>query len=234
MSQYENVEYKPYPHINTKRPVFTWAIIAINLLLYALMAIASLVFKVDSDILLILFGAKVNEFIDVGQVWRLLTCTFLHVGIAHLLCNCYAIFVYGPIVERLYGRTKFVIIYLISGIAGSVLSYSFSTAPSVGASGAIFGLIGCMFYFREKHPELFAMVFGKRLFAVLGINLLLGFIQPGIDIYGHIGGFLGGFLASWITGLYKESVKASKRGYVVLLLILLLTGCVALGKFLGI
>lgn len=234
MSQYENAQYKPYPHMNTKRPILTWVVIAINVLLYVVMAVASLVFKIDSDILLILFGAKVNEFIDIGQVWRLLTCTFLHVGIAHLLCNCYAIFVYGPIVERLYGRARFVIIYLISGIAGSVLSYSFSTAPSVGASGAIFGLIGCMFYFREQHPELFSMVFGKRLFVVLGINLLIGLIQPGIDIYGHIGGFLGGFMASWITGLYKENVKPSKRGYVVLLLILLLTGCVALGKFLGI
>lgn len=234
MSQYENAQYKPYPHMNTKRPILTWVVIAINVLLYVVMAVASLVFKIDSDILLILFGAKVNEFIDMGQVWRLLTCTFLHVGIAHLLCNCYAIFVYGPIVERLYGRARFVIIYLISGIAGSVLSYSFSTAPSVGASGAIFGLIGCMFYFREQHPELFSMVFGKRLFVVLGINLLIGLIQPGIDIYGHIGGFLGGFMASWITGLYKENVKPSKRGYVVLLLILLLTGCVALGKFLGI
>ncbi|MBE5818882.1 MAG: rhomboid family intramembrane serine protease [Clostridiales bacterium] len=234
MSQYENAQYKPYPHMNTKRPILTWVVIAINVLLYVVMAVASLVFKIDSDILLILFGAKVNEFIDIGQVWRLLTCTFLHVGIAHLLCNCYAIFVYGPLVERLYGRARFVIIYLISGIAGSVLSYSFSTAPSVGASGAIFGLIGCMFYFREQHPELFSMVFGKRLFVVLGINLLIGLIQPGIDIYGHIGGFLGGFMASWITGLYKENVKPSKRGYVVLLLILLLTGCVALGKFLGI
>ena len=228
------MEHKPYPHINTKRPILTWIVIALNLLVYAVMVVASLVLDVDSDILLILFGAKVNEFIDMGQVWRLFTCMFLHVGLMHLLCNCYAIFIYGPIVERLYGRVKFVIIYLISGLAGSVLSYSFSTAASVGASGAIFGLIGCMFYFREKHPELFSMVFGKRLFMVLGINLLLGFIQPGIDFYGHIGGFLGGFLASWITGLFREDVRASKRAYVILLLLLLLTGCVALGKFLGI
>lgn len=221
------------PRVNMRRPIVTYVLIAVNVLVYAVMTVLQYVFHVDQNILLFIFGAKVNALIDAGQVWRLISCMFLHSGIAHLLCNCYAIYIYGPIVERLYGRWRFILIYFISGLSGSILSYAFSPAPSVGASGAIFGLIGCMLYFRERHPEIFKRIFGKTLFIVLGINLILGFIQTGIDNFGHIGGFLGGFISSWGIGLLGEKVKASKRSAVFIILLMILTGCVALGRFLG-
>lgn len=221
------------PRINMKKPVVTYTFIFINVLIYAIMTVLEYVFHVDQSTLLFIFGAKVNVLIDAGQIWRLFSCMFLHLGIAHLICNCYAIYVYGPIVERLYGRWRFVLIYIVSGLSGSILSYAFSPTASVGASGAIFGLIGCMFYFRERHPDIFKRIFGRTLFVVLGINIMLGFIQNGIDVYGHIGGFLGGFVSSWGIGLLGEKIKPSKRAVVFLLLAMILTSCVALGKFLG-
>ncbi len=228
-----NPFYAPRPSINMKRPIVTYVLIALNVLVYIAMTVASLIFDVNQDLLLLIFGAKVNPLIDAGQVWRLFTCMFLHGGVAHLLCNCYAIFIYGPIVEKLFGRARLIILYVIAGLAGSVMSYAFSINAAVGASGAIFGLIGCMFYFREKYPHIFKRIFGRGLFAVLGINLLLGFIQPGIDNFGHIGGFLGGFIASWGVGLLGERVMPSRRAVVFLVLVALLTGCVAIGKLLG-
>lgn len=221
------------PRVNTKKTMVTYIIIAVNILIYAIMTVLEYVFHVDQNLLLIIFGAKVNSLIDAGQIWRLASCMFLHLGIPHLLCNCYAIYVYGPIVEKLYGRWRFILIYFISGLSGSILSYAFSPTASVGASGAIFGLIGCMFYFRERYPDIFKRIFGKTLFIVLGVNLMLGFIQSGIDNYGHIGGFLGGFVSSWGIGLLGENIKGTKRITVFVVLVLILSGCVALGKFLG-
>lgn len=221
------------PHVNTKKPIVTYILIAVNVLVYAVMTVLEYIFHLDQSLLLIIFGAKVNALIDAGQIWRLASCMFLHLGIAHLLCNCYAIYVYGPIVEKLYGRWRFILIYFISGLSGSILSYAFSPTASVGASGAIFGLIGCMFYFRERYPDIFKRIFGRTLFIVLGVNLMLGFIQSGIDNYGHIGGFLGGFISSWGIGLLGENVKGTKRATVFIVLMLILSGCVTLGKFLG-
>lgn len=228
-----NNDYYVAPRVNMKKPIVTYFLIAVNVLVYVAMTILQYAFHLDQNLLLFVFGAKVNALIDAGQVWRLISCMFLHSGIAHLLCNCYAIYIYGPIVERLYGRWRFILIYFISGLSGSILSYAFSPIASVGASGAIFGLIGCMFYFRERHPEIFKRIFGRTLFIVLGINLILGFIQTGIDIYGHIGGFLGGFISSWGIGLLGEKVKISKRAAVFIILLMILTGCVALGRFLS-
>ena len=105
---------------------------------------------------------------------------------------------------------------------GSLLSYLLSPAASAGASGAIFGLIGCMFYFRKRHKDLF-----KRIF---GWNLFLGFAQSGIDNFGHIGGFIGGFIAAHLVGLYGEKVNTSKRVAAGLVLVFLFTGCFALKR----
>ncbi len=212
-----------------KKPTVTYVLIGINLLMYILMTAIGYINDWGQNLQLILFGAKVNELIDVGQVWRLLTCVFLHVGIAHLICNCYAIYVYGPVVERLFGKARFLTIYIVGGIMGSLMSYAFSDAASAGASGAIFGLIGCMFYFREKYPDIFRRIFGRSLFIILGLNLLFGFIQPGIDNFGHIGGFIGGFVSAWVVGLLGEYVMPFKRIFAALVLAMIATGLFAVG-----
>ncbi|MBP3348833.1 MAG: rhomboid family intramembrane serine protease [Clostridia bacterium] len=231
MSEFDRQQYAEQrrPHFNMKKPTVTYVLIGINLLMYILMTAIGYINDWGQNLQLILFGAKVNELIDVGQVWRLLTCVFLHVGIAHLICNCYAIYVYGPVVERLFGKARFLTIYIVGGIMGSLMSYAFSDAASAGASGAIFGLIGCMFYFREKYPDIFRRIFGKSLFIILGLNLLFGFIQPGIDNFGHIGGFIGGFVSAWVVGLLGEYVMPFKRIFAALVLAMIATGFFAVG-----
>jgi rhomboid protease GluP len=87
---------------------------------------------------------------------------------------------------------------------GSLFSYILSPNPAVGASGAIFGLMGALIYFRRCRRSTFQRVFGPGLFIIIGINLFLGFIQPGIDNWGHIGGLIGGFLVGSAVGLYGE------------------------------
>jgi membrane associated rhomboid family serine protease/Flp pilus assembly protein TadD len=145
---------------------------------------------------LILFGAKVNALIHEGQYWRLVSPMFLHANLLHLAVNSYSLLLLGGFVERLYGRPRFLIIYVMSGIAGNLASYLMNPGLSVGASTALFGLLGTMTVFWWKHRQLMAPEFrqrmGSSLFMLLVLNLGLGAILPVIDIWGHIGGLLGG------------------------------------------
>src|SRR5690606_2201197 len=88
---------------------------------------------------LVLMGAKVNEYIAQGEVWRLFTAIFLHGGVVHVMFNLYALYALGPLLEGYTGHTRFLTIFLVSGLYGSLFSYALSGPVSVGASGAIFG-----------------------------------------------------------------------------------------------
>lgn len=199
-----NIRLDPRP------PHVTYAILGLNVAVWLVMSFIGTLFDIDLDYQLFYFGAKVNELIAEGEYWRLFTAMFLHVGGMHLLFNSYALYVYGPIVEKLYGKIRFVVIYVLSGLMGSLFSYLFSPHPAAGASGAIFGLMGSLLYFRRRKRDAFQRVFGPALFIVIGINLLLGFIRPGIDNWGHIGGLVGGFLAANAVGLYGERRLSDK------------------------
>jgi membrane associated rhomboid family serine protease len=167
---------------------------------------------------LIQFGAKVNSLIVQGQVWRLVTPIFLHVGIVHLLFNTYALYVFGLQIERFFGSWRFVCIYLLSGIYGVLLSFAFSPYPAAGASGAIFGLIGteAVFFYRYRNA------FGSRgrqqfynLLIVIGYNLVFTFSVSNIDVWGHVGGLLSGVILGW--GLMpRYAVEITERGSRVL------------------
>ncbi len=98
-------------------------------------------------------GAKVNEAIAIGQTWRLFTAMFIHIGVFHLLVNLYALYALGPLVEGYFGHARFLAIYLVGGLFGSLASYAFSDAVSAGASGAIFGLAGAITVFFTVHIE---------------------------------------------------------------------------------
>ena len=195
-----------------RRPNYmTYTILGINVVVWILMGLTGLIFRLNQSSQLLLFGAKVNQLIVKGQYWRLFTAMFLHIGITHLFFNSYALYIYGPVVEQLFGKVKFLLIYIIAGLMGSLLSYMFSLNPSAGASGAIFGLMGSLLYFRKIHRNIFDRAVGSRLIMILAINLLYGFIQPGIDNWGHIGGLLGGFLVANGTGLYRSKQDPSTK-----------------------
>lgn len=196
--------------MDPRPPYVTYVILGLNVAVWLIMSFIGTVFDINLNYQLVYFGAKVNELIAAGQYWRLFTAMFLHVGVMHLLFNSYALYIYGPIAEKLYGKIRFAVIYVLSGMMGSLFSYLFSLNPAAGASGAIFGLMGSLLYFRKRNRTLFKRVFGPRLFIIIGINLLFGFIQPGIDNWGHIGGLIGGFLAANAVGLYRERKLSDK------------------------
>lgn len=181
-----------------KKPTPSYILIAINVLVYAaLMVLARFDTGVYGDLIL-RYGAKINGNIVAGEYWRLVTPIFLHGGIAHLLLNCFSLYAFGRMAETIFGWKRFLVIYFTAGVLGSLGSLCFSAYPAVGASGAIFGLLGAMLTLGVKDPELMQTSFGKDILGLAVLNLAYGFTASGIDNFGHLGGLVGGFLVTAI------------------------------------
>jgi len=146
-------------------------------------------------------GWKDNDLITQGQYWRLITAIFLHGGLVHIAFNGFALYALGPETERVYGTLRFVALYFVAGLAGSVASYVLTTSPSVGASGAIFGLIGGLAVFFYTTRNLLGE-FGRRqlqsMVMIVVVNILIGVSAGGvIDNFAHMGGLVGGIVGGW-------------------------------------
>ena len=180
------------------KPFITNTFIGINLIYFLLMVIAGLdlfpnpIPGSNDQRVLIEFGAKVNTLILDGELWRFLACTFIHIGIIHLAFNLYALWALGPLTEEILGHRRFFMIYILSGLGGSIASFIFSPALSAGASGAIFGLLRALLYYSIKRPTLWKTGLGMNLVVVILVNFGFGFVQPGIDNFAHLGGFITG------------------------------------------
>jgi rhomboid protease GluP len=203
-----------------RRPRAVWALLAINVIVFVVPELLGLLgvrvsalipsryfpelnpqgYITPSDYLFAM-GAKVNAAIAAGEYYRLLTAMFLHGGLLHIAFNAYALYVLGPEAERIYGTARFLALYFIAGLAGSVASYALTASNSVGASGAIFGLIGGLaaFYYASRRllGEISRQQLG-RLITVIMINLFIGFSSPMIDNTAHIGGMVGGAAIGWL------------------------------------
>jgi len=176
---------------------------------YGLIGLTSLVFLLQNISIQIthydwflLFGAKVNGAIAAGQIWRLITPIFLHAGLWHVGVNMYSLYALGPAIERFFGSIRMAVIYLLSGISGVIFSLAFSPAASVGASGAIFGLLGALASFLYRHRQTFGAAGRfhlRQILLIAVINLGIG-LMPQIDNWGHLGGLLGGVLLTWFIG----------------------------------
>jgi membrane associated rhomboid family serine protease len=168
-----------------------------------------------SSEVLIAFGAKLNSLIiSEHQYWRFVTPIFIHVNLVHLLVNMYSLWAIGPNVEKLYGSAKFVVFWVVAGVAGVFASYltvrpdlpvssvgrfifKAADGPAAGASGALFGLVGVLFVFgikyRHELPEGFKRAFGTGLLPVIIFNLFIGYAgKDFIDNSAHLGGFVAG------------------------------------------
>ena len=167
----------------------------------------------------ILLGANNIELLKVGQVYRLITYGFLHGSIIHLLTNMYCLYVIGSQVENNLDRKRFLIIYFISMITGGLLSTLFNDGISIGASGAIFGLLGSLLYFGFHFRLYLSEALRTRIIPVIVLNLVIGFAVPGIDVACHIGGLIGGFLSAMMVGIPDINNKKDKVNGTVLLLI---------------
>lgn len=174
-------------------------LIALNVLAYFVVALMSQNFiNIDNGVL-VNMGAQVNLLVSQGQFWRIFTAMFLHAGIFHIGLNMISLFFIGTLVEIFYGKWRYLVIYLVSGIVGGVLSY-FLLGPndltvSIGASGAIFGAFGALGAFfivnrRALGPAAPSMI-GQWFFWLI-LNLAFDFSVPGIGIQDHIGGLLAG------------------------------------------
>jgi membrane associated rhomboid family serine protease len=203
--------------------IFTIVFLIINIFVFLLTSQSG---AIENPAVLIRYGAKVNAYIN-GQHewWRFVTPIFLHGGIAHLLMNMYGLWVIGPYVEKLYGSAKFVVFWVLTGVAGVVASYlsvqpgihnagllgrflfKSQDAVSVGASGALFGLIGVLFVFgikfRHELPEGFKRAFGTGMLPTILLNIFIGYAVPVIDNAAHMGGLVMGALLALVVG-YKR------------------------------
>jgi len=217
---------------------FTIALLIANLFVFLLMWESSglgfaALQRVFSQAVLIAYGAKVNYLIDAPshQWWRFVTPMFVHVDILHLLMNMFSLLILGPFVEKLYGSAKFVVFWVITGIAGTVGSYltvrpalargafgSFifhaADVPSAGASGALFGLVGVLFVFgikyRRELPEGFKRVFGTGLLPIIFINLFIGFIgRSFIGNSAHLAGLFSGAALALFVDYRRPGARAS-------------------------
>ncbi len=194
-----------------KKPIITYALIIINLFVFLFP-----MFYGNSDQIYNLF-ASYGPFVKMGDYYRLLTAAFLHANIAHLIFNMYALWIIGMQLESFIGRWRYLVVYLFSAITGSLLSVIITPdAVSVGASGAIFGLLGALLYFGYHYRVYLGTVIKSQIIPLIVINLLLGFMVPGIDNAAHIGGLIGGALIMIGVGVkYKSSNFEKINGLIV-------------------
>ncbi|MFT8824355.1 MAG: rhomboid family intramembrane serine protease [Liquorilactobacillus mali] len=193
-----------------KKPVVTYTLLGINVLVFILMTLAG---GSQSVGVLVEFGAKVNTLIVAGQWWRLITPMFLHIGFEHIVLNMITLYFVGIQLENILGRGRFLAVYLMSGIAGNLASFAFNPdALSAGASTALFGLFGIYLMMGESfssNPYIRAM--GKQFLLLVVLNIMFGF-YGNVDLAGHIGGLVGGFLMGYCVGVPRVgSIPLPKR-----------------------
>jgi rhomboid protease GluP len=194
-------EYTPPPppvqvRVPLAKPIWAYVLLGFTVFVYILQLALGESFTY-------LVGLKVNELIRAGEYWRLITPVFFHAtNPLHILFNMYALYMVGPELERPLGHARFLFIYLLAGFAGVLASFVFSPDYSLGASGAIFGMIGAFAVFLYRNQRFLGRVGQNTLYNVVFIiilNVILSF-SGGIDLWAHFGGLLTGTVAAWLIG----------------------------------
>ena len=196
-----------------KAPTITRILIIINVLIFlSLMLSGNSVYN-KTLINFAMYGPAIRS----GEIYRLVTCAFLHANIFHLLFNCYSLYIIGSQLEGFMGKIKYLIIYFGSILTASLMSMIFSgNGISVGASGAIFGLLGSLLYFGYHYRVYLGNVMKSQIIPLIVMNLAIGFIFVGIDNFAHIGGLIGGGLITAAVGVkYKSSKSQIINGIVM-------------------
>ena len=190
-----------------KTIIATYVLIAINVLIYLLTE--------ANPSLIVQFGMNKLAFQN-GEYYRIITAAFFHGGLVHLACNMYSLYVIGNQIETLLGKIKFLIIYFISAISASLLSGLLTTSLSVGASGAIFGLLGALLYFGYHYRLYLGNSLIYNVIPVIILNLAIGFSIPNVDNFAHIGGLLGGVFSSMMVGIEGKTDKTDRiNGFII-------------------
>jgi rhomboid protease GluP len=204
--QRQNVAVRP-------ASVVTLTLIAINVLVYVVMVVKGVSATSPTGEDLLPWGANFGPLtLNGGQWWRLFTACFLHFGIIHIGFNMYVLYQVGMTTEFLYGRAKYLLIYLLAGVGGNIVSlYVHPLSVGAGASGAIFGVYGAFLGFllmrRSVIPKLAMAQMVRSAVVFLGINLVYGVMSRSTDLSAHIGGLAIGF----VLGCYLSHSPAAVR-----------------------
>lgn len=149
---------------------------------------------------LLRYGALYPPFIvQYNQYFRFISSIFIHIGIMHLFFNGYALYVFGPQIERLMGSKKYLLFFMLTGIGGNIATFFFNFGTiSAGASGSLFGLFGAFLYLVHRHKDMVTPEGRRSILQLLGVNLVLTLVVPSISVTAHLGGLVIGYLASYI------------------------------------
>ena len=203
-------------------PYVTYALIILNVICYLFTS-----FFNDSAFGINAFGmdllskfALYPEYVASGEWYRVITSTFLHADLFHLLFNMYALNVIGSQIEHYYGKVKYLVIYLLSGIMGSLFSILITSNWSIGASGAIFGLLGAILYFGYNYRLYLGSALKSQIIPLIVFNLIIGALIPNIDLAGHIGGLIGGILIAMACGIKEKKNNTDRTNGIIISLIL--------------
>lgn len=192
-----------------KQPlIITKTLIAINIFIYLLMTLAG---GSQNLLVLVKFGAKVNVLLADGQLWRLFTPMFLHIGIEHLVLNMVTLYFIGGQIERMFGARSYLTIYLLSGIGGNLASFAFNPSISAGSSTAIFGMFGAFLMLVEHFKNnAYLKAVGKNFILFIVLNVIFS-LTSNTDLSGHLGGLMGGFLLAYVFGPSALKIPKHRR-----------------------
>lgn len=154
-----------------------------------------------SAVNLLYYGANYRPAVQAGEWYRLFSSMFIHAGVLHLMLNMYALYIIGGQMESYLGKIRYIIVYILSGLVGNLFSLIFTNSVTVGASGAIFGLLGSLLYFGYHYRLILGNSLRHEVIPVILANLLIGLMIPGVDIWAHIGGLVGGVFATMAVGV---------------------------------
>jgi rhomboid protease GluP len=200
----EPVAQRSAPARSRSPYTLTIALIAINVLVFLAMVASGVSFTQPTTRDILIWGGDFAPLtLGAHQYWRLLTSGFLHFGIIHIGMNMYVLYLIGPFIESVFGRVRYLLIYFIAGLAGSLVSvHIHPLAVGAGASGAIFGLYGAVFGFllirrRTLNPAAISSISKSAGIFVL-YNVVYGSISGTTDLSAHLGGLVAGFLAGML------------------------------------
>ena len=190
---------RPALVVPSRAPAVTYVLMGINILVFLAMVMSGVSIMEPSPEAALTWGADYAPLALHGQLWRVVTCTFVHFGIIHIAMNMYVLYQIGPFTERLYGHARYLVLYMFAGVGGSLVSlWIHPDAVGAGASGAIFGVYGgllaFMFMHRSVIPAASRSAILRSAAIFLGYNLLYG-LRSSIDLSAHIAGLAFGFLA---------------------------------------
>jgi rhomboid protease GluP len=211
--------------IASRRQLYMYIILLDSIILLAFY-VAQTFFGIGESAYL-LFGAQYGPLVDQGEWWRIVTAMFMHGGFLHLAFNMYALYILGSYAEGIYGTYRFLSYFILTGIVGNIATHFFyHDSMSVGASGAIFGLVGVLFAsgFRKDTPFFLKPITGSALLPMIILNVALGFIPgSGINNAAHIGGLLSGMLLGYTLPVYS-SYRSERFWKAIAILLLMLVG----------